>query len=73
LSVAQLEDVRRAREAPTLVISGTYVSLRRRHLLMMLISFIVENGCTLYAQALLRFLKVRPAPARDLIPSSASI
>jgi len=34
--VAQLEDVRRGREAPSFVISGTYVVARRRHGPMML-------------------------------------
>jgi hypothetical protein len=38
LSVTQLEDVRRDREAPTFVFSGAYVAARRRHGPMMLIS-----------------------------------
>ena len=33
----QLEDVRRGREAPTLVLSGTYVAARRRHAPVMLV------------------------------------
>ena len=37
--VAQLEDVRRGREAPSFVISGTYVVARRRHGPMMLTLF----------------------------------
>ncbi len=36
LSFVQLEDVQRGREAPTLLISGTYVTARRHHPLMML-------------------------------------